>query len=210
VHHRNLDDRPVATALAHDTDQHPPEHIALLHRIGVPGIALAEPQCHWMLSADVERLGIPLASPHQRIGPWWQRPEHWPYAVHYPPCPGDKIRPQWINLASVAIDPGGIVLPAPVRDDLRDHTARAERLAKVHLRHHEDRRRRWANPPHSPPVANQSGGIVAGAVELHEVHRIDTLPPHTDPSLRRYRCRTCNCVPPEVLTDGVHRLIQCP
>jgi hypothetical protein len=179
-------------------------------RIGVPGIVLAEPQCHWMLSADLERIGIPLASPHRRIGPWWQRPDQWPYAVHYPPCPGDKIRPQWVDLPSVAIDPGGIVLPASIRDELQEHTARAERLAEAYRRHHEDRRRGWANPPPPLPLTDPSGEIAAEAVECHEVHRIDALPPHAEPSLRRYRCRICNWVPPEALTDGVHKLIEYP
>jgi hypothetical protein len=183
-------------------------------RIGVPGIAAALPQCHWMLSADLDRIGIPLANPHRRIGPWWQRPEQWPYTTHYPPCPGDKIRPRWVDLTDVVIDRDGIVLPPAIQNELRGHTALAERLADAVRQHQEERRHTPVNPaPPQSPLASWTGVaavVAADDLALHEVHRIDALPPHADPSLRRYRCRTCNWVPADVLTDGVHKLIGYP
>jgi hypothetical protein len=128
--------------------------------------------------------------------------------VHYPPCPGDKVRPRWVDLPGVAIDAGGIVLPTAIGEELHEHTARAERLAATYRRYHKQRQRAWADPP--PPRVVRASSEIAATMECHEVHRIDALPPHADPSQRRYRCRTCNWVSAEALTDGVHKLVEYP
>jgi hypothetical protein len=58
------------------------------------------------------------------------------------------------------------------------------------------------------PVHPPGPAVIADV--RHEVHRIDALPPHADPELRRYRCQICNWVTNDVLTDGVHKLVEYP
>jgi hypothetical protein len=33
-------------------------------RVGVPGVALGEPQCHWQLNEQLDRIGMPIAHAH--------------------------------------------------------------------------------------------------------------------------------------------------
>jgi hypothetical protein len=64
-------------------------HLAVTLRLGVPGIASDEPRCHWMLSANLDTVGIPLARPHGFDDGWWNRPDHRLRASQYPLCPVD-------------------------------------------------------------------------------------------------------------------------
>ncbi|WP_067504394.1 competence protein CoiA family protein [Actinoplanes sp. TFC3] len=179
-------------------------------RLGVPGIARDEPQCHWRLAADLNAIGVPLARPHGFDGAWWMRPDHRVRALHYPPCAGDPTEVRWTALADFTAGPTGLLLPATFIAELRDATAAVARKA--------DRiRQRHSAPPTPKRPALQGGRVNFGRVNppavhdlrVHEVHRIDALPPNADPELRRYRCQVCNWVTGDVLNDGIHKLVEC-
>lgn len=185
-------------------------------RLGVPGIARDEPQCHWLLSPELDTVGIPLARPHGFDGDWWNRPDHRLRALHYPPCPGDVTETRWAALTDFTIGPMGLVLPNTVLGALRGHASEAARRA-------ETKRRRLTPASHRtrpgrvpPKPADPVQGVRARnsseqvQPDWHEVHRIDALPPNANPALRRYRCQVCNWVPPEALTDGLHKLVEYP
>jgi hypothetical protein len=179
--------------------------------LGVPGIARDEPQCHWLLAADLNRIGVPLATPHPLNDQWWDQPAHRLHGLHHPPCPGDEVITRWAAVEHFTIDPTGLALPSSIHQELREHAAQAalrarqvrERIAAGRL---PPRPRTVTSP--SPPTRSPQLPVMTDA--WHEVHRIDALPPHADPALRRYRCQICNWVTSDVLTDGIHKLIEYP
>ncbi|MBQ1009436.1 hypothetical protein KBX53_00375 [Micromonospora sp. M51] len=185
-------------------------------RLGVPGIARSEPQCHWLLSPELDTVGTPLTRPHSFDGDWWNRPDHRFRAPHHPPCPGDMTETRWAALTDFTIGPTGFALPITVLVELRNHASEAARLA-------ETRRRLLTaasgntGPGRVPPKPAEPIHSVAARrlpeptePDWHEVHRIDALPPDADPALRRYRCQICNWVTPEALTEGLHNFTEYP
>jgi hypothetical protein len=181
-------------------------------RIGTPGIARDEPQCHWLLAAGLDRLGIPIAGEHGFDGAWWERPDHRLRAPHYPPCPGDTITSRWAPLIEFGISPTGLTLPAAVVAELRDNAAKAAVLAETVRRKSPGVQAAgtplWQGSAPARLSARQYNAPATTAV--HEVHRIDALPPDADPDLRRYRCQVCDWVPAHALTGGIHKLVEWP
>jgi hypothetical protein len=178
--------------------------------LGVPGIARDEPQCHWLLAADLQQIGAPLATAHRLDQHWWEQPAQRLYGLHHPPCPGDEVITRWAAADQFTIDPTGLVLPSSVCRELREQAAQAAQRAR------QVRERIAAGglpPPWTAPARTpraHSPGPVVSTDAGHQVQRYDALPPDADPALRRYFCRICDSVTSDVLTDGVHKLIEYP
>ncbi|GIH07543.1 hypothetical protein Rhe02_56100 [Rhizocola hellebori] len=71
-------------------------------RVGVPGIALGEPQCHWQLNEQLDRIGMPIAHAHIGDAGNAAAPGLW-LGEHYPPCSGDRVRFAWQDLSDLTL-----------------------------------------------------------------------------------------------------------
>jgi hypothetical protein len=120
-------------------------------RIGVPGTARDEPQCYWLLSTDLDAIGIPLGRPHSFHDDWWNRPDHRLRALHHPPCAGDPPQTRWAPLPEFNLGPTGLLLPAAVLAELRKEAAEAALLAEA-IRPASSAAARRTKPSQPPPL----------------------------------------------------------
>lgn len=185
---------------------------------GVPGICMGQAQCHWQLSDDLERIGIPVAAAHRiDVG-------HIPadidplQARHYPPCPGDAVEFDPRPLTQIQVSGDGLVLPAELRAHL-GHAAKAAHQHRTRLRQVDEKEGRPAVTSQSaatglPSTSYRADAALARAqepipLEVHELRRIDGRPPKAPLELRRYRCQaTCRFLSADALTDGTHKLVE--
>jgi hypothetical protein len=155
-----------------------------LWRRRVPEAAIGDRQCHWLLSDDLARVGVPIAAGHDRT--LWTEDAAAPVdAEHYPPCPGDRVRFVWVPLRDVAVSAQGLAFPADVVRPPVRRSVRTRRLV----------------------VKPRAAGPIPGA--LHIMHRIDAHTPDAEPALRRYRCQDgCEYLGADSVNDGVHMLVD--
>jgi hypothetical protein len=160
-------------------------------RIGSPGIALDEPQCHWQLNEQLDHVGVPVAEPHNH-----RDADDIGVAQHYPPCPGDDIRIIWCTWSQIQLSSVGL-RPSQVLDRLA--VARHQALAAQQPSVHESP---IAALPQDPP--KPTSFPLLGA---HTLHRIDGNPPWAPAAERLYRCeRGCGILGPDATTDGTHQI----
>jgi hypothetical protein len=127
---------------------------------------------------------------------------------------GDQTAVRWTALEDFTAGPAGLLLPATVIAELREAAAAVARRADAVRQQHpaspttkqpagqgERVGFRRSEPPAEPAFSDP---------RVHEVHRIDALPPDAEPDLRRYRCQTCNWVTGDVFGDGIHKLVEYP
>jgi hypothetical protein len=156
--------------------------------IGAPGIALIEPQCHWQLNEQLDRIGVPVAEPHRQ-----RNANGVGVAEHYPPCPGDDVRIMWFPFTQIELSPTGL---RPSRLLERLAAARQRALAP---RQPAARESPTVVLPPEPPGVPPMG--------VHVLRRIDGKPPWAPMAERLYRCeRGCMVVGAYAPTDGWHRV----
>jgi hypothetical protein len=173
--------------------------------VGVPGIAVGQPQCDWQLSADLRQVGIPIAAGHARSPDGPEAVSGKPVEVeHHPPCPGDDLVFRWVPLRKLPLSPAGLGLPDDVDADLR-HAANSWRSKPTILDPHLPTAARvLRQPADSPKFLPPSTGF-----GRHELHRVDACPPAADLCQRRFRCQHgCESLGPEALIDGLHVLVE--
>lgn len=161
----------------------------------IPRVLFDSGQPGWRLDLAAGELGLVHAQPAPATAILAPRTPRCT-AVHWPPCPNDRLDIFWMPLAAARLVTEGIRPSADAAAELarQAETARLRAEAARQAAPPDARRTRAGRPPAVTIPAPKSGGIAqqnGNAALPHRAFRYDAFPPWTDPDTWWYCCEVC-------------------